>query len=276
MRPKVQSQLTPFLETVASAPQALLMLDYDGTLAPFHTQRDRAFPYSEAVPFLQEIMRNGRTRLVLITGRDAPTVPPLLNVHPRPEIWGAYGLQRLRTDGSMDMPHLDERTLEGLSDADRWLRYQRLRHTAEFKAASIAVHWRGLSKSDTDNLRARVLLGWRLIASTSGLNLLEFDGGLEIRAPRADKGNAVRILLNEVGLQVPAAYLGDDATDESAFRVMQGRGISVLVRSIWRRTAAQLWLKPPDDLLDFLKQWLQACSQHDTSNVSATAAVNKS
>jgi hypothetical protein len=54
---------------------------------------------------------------------------PLLNIHPRPEVWGVYGLQRLQKDGGMALPHLDERTLDGLSDADRWLGYQQVRGT---------------------------------------------------------------------------------------------------------------------------------------------------
>jgi len=35
----VESQLTPFLQTLAQASQAVLLLDYDGTLAPFHAER---------------------------------------------------------------------------------------------------------------------------------------------------------------------------------------------------------------------------------------------
>ncbi len=275
MRPEVQAQLTPFLQTVAQAPQSALLLDYDGTLSPFHARRDQAYPYPGVALILQEIVRNCRTRVVVISGRDATDVLPLLNIHPRPEVWGGHGLQRLRTDGSMEMPHLDARTLDGLSDADRWLGYQQLRHAAEFKAGGIAVHWRGLSEIDAEDLRARVLLGWRRIAKSSGLDLLEFDGGLEMRASEADKGDAVRMLLNEMSPHAPAAYLGDDATDESAFRAMQGRGISVLVRPTRRRTAAQLWLKPPDELLDFLGQWLNSCAEHDTSKNGATATMNR-
>jgi len=270
----MQSQLTPFLQTVAQAPQSALLLDYDGTLAPFHARRDQAYPYPGVALILQEIVRNARTRVVVITGRDATDVLPLLNIHPRPEVWGGHGLQRLRTDGSMKMPHLDERTLDGLSDADRWLGYQQLRPAAEFKAGGIAVHWRGLSEIDAEDLRARVLLGWRRIAQSSGLDLLEFDGGLELRASEADKGDAVRVLLDEMSPHAPAAYLGDDATDESAFRAMQGRGISVLVRPEWRRTAAQWWLKPPDELVDFLGQWLKTCAERDAFNNGASAAAN--
>jgi len=280
LRPEVQSQLTPFLQSVAQASHAVLLLDYDGTLAPFHIRRDQAYPYPGVALLLQEIVRNGRTRVVVITGRDAEDVLPLLNVRPRPEIWGVHGLQRLKTDGSMEMPQLDERTLNGLSDADRWLGYQQLRHTAEFKAGSIAVHWRGLSENDAENLRARVLLGWRPIAEHNGLNLLEFDGGVEIRAFEADKGDAVRAFLDEIDPNTPVAYLGDDNTDEAAFRAMQGRieqgsGISVLVRPIWRETAAQYWIKPPDELLDFLGLWWKTCAEHGALDGGAAAAVNR-
>jgi len=279
LRPEVQSQLTPFLQTVAQASQSALLLDYDGTLAPFHAKRDQAYPYPGIAPLLQEIVRNGRTRLVVISGRDTADLLPLLNIHPRPEVWGVYGLQRLQKDGGMALPHLDERTLDGLSDADRWLGYQQVRGTAEFKAGSIAVHWRGMSESAAEDLRARVLLGWRPVAEQSGLDLVEFDGGLEIRVSEADKGDAVYMLLNEISPHAPVAYLGDDSTDESAFQAMQGRGLSVLVRPTWRKTAAQVWLKPPEELLDFLGQWLSTCAQNGedagTSNSSAAAAANR-
>ena len=230
----MQSEITPLLHSVAQASRAALLLDYDGTLAPFHTERDRAYPYPGVTSVLQEIVRNGRTRVVIVSGRGAAEILPLLNIHPQPEVWGIHGLQRLRADGSTEMPSLDERTLNGLSDAERWLGYQQLRHVAEFKAGSIAVHWRGLSDSDADALRARVWLGWGPIAESNGLDLLEFDGGIEMRTPAADKGDAVRGLLKEIGPDAPVAYLGDDNTDESAFRAIQGRGISVLVRPQWR------------------------------------------
>ena len=274
MRPEVQSQLAPFLQTVAQASHAALLLDYDGTLAPFHVQRDQAYPYPGVALLLQEIVRNGRTRVIIISGRDAPDILTLLDIRPHPEVWGVHGLQRLKTDGSMEMPHLDERTLNGLSDADRWLGYQQLRHTAEFKTGSIAVHWRGLRESDAELVRARVLLGWRPIADYSGLDLLAFDGGLEVRAREANKGDAVRAFLCEISPDTPVAYLGDDNTDESAFQAMQGRGLSVLVRPGWRQTTAQFWLKPPDEVLDFLRLWLKTCAEPRAINGGAVAAVN--
>jgi trehalose 6-phosphate phosphatase len=266
LRSALQSQLEPFLRQVAKSPEAALLLDYDGTLAPFQAQRDQAYPYPGVTVLLQEIVRDRRTRVIVISGRDAQAVVPLLNLHPTPEVWGVHGLQRLKSDGSTEMPQLDERTLDGLSDAGRWLSYQELLHTAEFKPGSIAVHWRGLSDDNAEALRSRVLLGWHSIAEHRRLDVLEFDGGVEIRAHEANKGDAVRAFLQQIPPDAPVAYLGDDTTDESAFKALQGRGISVLVRPQWRHTAAQFWLKPPEELLDFLGLWLKARVQHNVVN----------
>jgi trehalose-phosphatase len=263
-----------FVRTVALAPESALLLDYDGTLAPFHTQRDQAFPYPGVGLLLQEIVRDARTRVVVITGRDVNDLLPLLDIHPRPEIWGSHGLQRLRPDGTPEMPNLDPQTLSGLSDAERWLSYKHLRHRAEFKPGGIAIHWRGLSALEAADLRARVLLGWRPIVAQSGLDLLEFDGGIEIRARQANKGDAVRGFLNEIGVDTPVAYLGDDNTDEAAFLAIGNRGISILVRPEWRETAAQLWLKPPEDVIEFLGMWLRSSTEGETFNGGAARAVN--
>jgi len=79
-----------------------------------------------------------------------------------------------------------------------------------------------------------------------------------MRMPDRDKRDAVRTILMEVGAGVPVAYLGDDATDEHAFRALGDRGLTVLVRPRQRRTAARVWLKPPEELLEFLSYWLDA------------------
>jgi hypothetical protein len=79
--------------------------------------------------------------------------------------------------------------------------------------------------------------------------------------PGLDKGDAVRIILAEIGPQVPVAYLGDDITDEGAFLALGTRGLTALVRPEWRKTAAALWMRPPEGLRDFLTRWLQACRE---------------
>jgi trehalose-phosphatase len=88
--------------------------------------------------------------------------------------------------------------------------------------------------------------------------LAEFDGGLELRARTCTKGDAVRTIVSEVSPEVPIAYLGDDITDEDAFRVLNDRGLTVLVRPMYRFTAAQMWLRPPGELIQFFADWVRA------------------
>jgi trehalose-phosphatase len=86
-----------------------------------------------------------------------------------------------------------------------------------------------------------------------------FDGGVELRVPGRDKGTVVNAVLDEIAGTVAAAYLGDDQTDEDAFRALGDRGLKVLVRPEMRASEADLWLEPPDELLNFLDQWIEAC-----------------
>jgi trehalose 6-phosphate phosphatase len=278
-----------FLQAVAQASQSLLMLDFDGTLAPFHKDRRKAFPYRGISSLLEKILELGKTRVVIVSGRDATEIIPLLGVEPHPEIWGFHGLQRVKTDGSVEISPLDDLTLTALDLADDWLVSQQLQHTAELKAGSIAVHWRGLDFSVAQDIDRRVMRGWTDIAREYGLDLLHFDGGVEIRSKQANKGSVVRTLLAEMRPSIPAAYLGDDTTDEEAFAAINDIGInnirvgdigigdvglSILVRPVWRPTAAQLWLRPPAEVLEFLTRWLELCQDQNESSDETSPALN--
>jgi trehalose-6-phosphatase len=61
-----------------------------------------------------------------------------------------------------------------------------------------------------------------------------------------------------MGNKPAAAYLGDDNTDEDAFKSIKGRGMGILVREEFRPTEADAWLSPPEQLLQFLKYWHHA------------------
>src|SRR5712671_5916831 len=128
-----------FLKSVASAPVSMLMLDYDGTLAPFLVDRQLAVPYDGLEDRLQKIVNAGRTRLVVLTGRDAREIDSLFHLHPPPEVWGAHGLQRLNTDGRCEMLEIPANVSQALDEANRWLGYQGLPDMAEMKPGSIAV-----------------------------------------------------------------------------------------------------------------------------------------
>jgi trehalose-phosphatase len=260
-----------FLRQVEKAKQSVLLLDYDGTLAPFRQDRHHALPYPGVTNLLSDIMETGRTHVVLVTGRRAHELLPLLELSPAPEIWGTHGRERLTSDGSYQRMPIDEMTLEALCQADQWLDSIELHHLAEHKPGSIAVHWRGLSELEIHEIRNKVLLGWLTIADRSCLAIEHFDGGIELRPADCSKADAVRAILAEVPIDAPVAYLGDDAADEKAFSALAGRGFRVLVRPNWRETNADIWLRPPAQLLKFLSDWLNVTRPAITGSATSPA-----
>jgi trehalose 6-phosphate phosphatase len=248
--------LAVFFEEIARAPERVLMLDYDGTLAPFHVDPSQAVPYPEVAAVLEEIGTAGGTRIVIISGRPADEVPPLLSLSWQPEIWGSHGWERLLPDGSRTVtqaaPHAARALEAGVAAvADLMRDGARL----ERKLASIALHWRGLPPAAAAELRRRAASAWAPLAPTGRVELLAFDGGLELRAVGCSKQSAVEAVLSESAPDSAVAYLGDDMTDEDAFRALKRRGVGVLVRTELRETAADVWLKPPHELVAFLRHW---------------------
>jgi trehalose 6-phosphate phosphatase len=246
-----------FFNRLSRAAHRLLLLDYDGTLAPFNVRKDRAYPYPEIPPLLDRIMEDRRTRLVIISGRALEDLTPLLHLSRRPELWGSHGGERLLPDGSYLPLHLDDSVRNILKTADREIESKGWKGRLEKKPSGLALHWRGLSPEKVRTMRREAEKIWSPFTSDHGLQMREFDGGLELRAAGIDKGRSVKTLLDESPPGTVAAYLGDDLTDEDAFRAVKGRGLAVLVRNEPRPTAADIWLKPPDELLEFLECWVR-------------------
>jgi trehalose-phosphatase len=253
-----QDVCATFFDRLRNAPSRALLLDYDGTLAPFTPDREHAFPYPEIPELVARIMRTG-TRVVLISGRPATALLFLSGIHPHPEIWGSHGAERLLPDGSyqVEPPSTDHQS--ALKAAVHSLTACGFASRVEVKPGGIAVHWRGLPPAERTLMEAKIRSLFASAIEDHGLHLLPFDGGLELRAPGKNKGDAVSAILQESGSEVAAAYLGDDQTDENAFRAIKGRGIAILVRPDPRPTGADVWLRPPEELGRFLRDWLTAC-----------------
>lgn len=247
-----------FFDRLRRTSARFLLLDYDGTLAPFTSERARAFPYPGIPGLISEIMRSG-TRVVLISGRSAPEVLFLIGIHPHPEIWGSHGSERLLPDGSYEVKPPSFEHQAALQKVARALESSGVASRMETKPGAIAVHWRGLTTEEREPVERLARNVFMSAVAEDGLELLPFDGGLELRARGRNKGDAVSAVLAESGSEVAAAYLGDDQTDENAFRAIKGRGIAVLVRPEYRPTEADVWVRPPDELGRFLRDWLVAC-----------------
>jgi trehalose-phosphatase len=232
---------------------AHLLLDYDGTLAPFRVERSEARPYPAILPLLERVVRAGRTRVSIVSGRPADEVRGLLHPLRGLEIWGAHGLERISAEGEYERAGVVPKARAILIQAEDWLREAELLSLAEIKPGGIAVHWRGRSAAEADAIARRIQSQWSGFAEERSMKLLAFDGGVELRAAHPDKGDVVDAILKRTAAGAAVAFLGDDLTDEDGFRALGARGLSVLVRQQWRATAAQVWLRPPRELEEFLK-----------------------
>ncbi|MDR3727685.1 MAG: trehalose-phosphatase [Terracidiphilus sp.] len=257
MTPEAANRLDEFFGTFADAANALLLLDYDGTLAPFRVDRFTARPWAGVRELLGQIQRQGRTRMVVITGRPAKEIAPMLGLDPALEVWGLHGAERLYPDGRRELEQAPAATQARLEELRQCLQRDSLGGLFEDKANGVVMHWRGASPRKARLIEQRTRALFEPLAQMEGLALLEFEAGLELRVGR-NKGGAVGAILAEYGTGGPVAYLGDDFSDEAAFRAMQGRGLSALVRRERRETAAEIWLRPPGELKDFLARWVTA------------------
>ncbi len=230
-------------------------MDYDGTMAPFKEERSSAFPYPGVRGALKRIIQDQHTRVIIISGRSLNELIPLLRLKPLPEIWGSHGGERLLSNGTYLTDTLTKNGVKALESAIKWIKEMGWDDLLERKPLGLAIHWRGLKQDRIEEIRRRVTEKMPQNLDKLGLSLHPFDGGLELRPSGINKGDAVRTILNEMDSAVPVAYLGDDLTDEDAFGVVKNQGIGVLVRDKLRETRADVWLRPPDELVDFLRCW---------------------
>jgi trehalose-phosphatase len=263
LTPDEADRLDAFFSTFAGEANPLLLLDYDGTLAPFRVNRFEARPWAGVRELLTRIQRQGQTRLAIVTGRPAAEIAPLLGLETALEVWGLHGAERLHPDGRRELEAAPSGAQQMLNEVRERLRRDPLGGLFEDKPNAAVMHWRGAPPRKARAIEKRARKLFEPLAQMEGLGLLEFEAGLELRVGR-DKGGAVNEIMAEAGRDAPVAYLGDDLTDESAFRAvnaLDGAHLSVLMRRISRDTAADIWLRPPAELREFLGRWADAIEE---------------
>ena len=186
----------------------------------------------------------------------------MLGLKPSPEVWGLHGAERLSPNGRRTMEKQTPAVRQTLAGLRKQLQRDALGGLFEDKPNAVVMHWRGRTPAEARAIERRTREIFEPLAEMDGLRLLKFEAGLELRAGR-DKGGAVQQILRDAGEEGPVTYLGDDLTDEAAFVAVnraKGPHLSVLIRRAKRKTAAEVWLKPPEELRMFLRRWAETTS----------------
>ncbi len=245
---------TDFFKSLKGATRAYLLLDYDGTLAPFEVDPAKVKPYPGVVERLQAIAKNTPTSLYLISGRGCKNLLEMIPSVEFQEVWASHGAEQYTKEKKYwCLPLLPEQRIS-LHEA----RSLRLPEGAiiEAKPLSVAVHYRAITdEKKKKSIEEAVVASWKPHLEND-LVVHYFSGGVELRPSKMSKAFAISHLLSEIPAEAPLAYLGDDASDEEAFSVIKERGLKVLVNGNSKsETHADIKLNPPKELLDFLDEW---------------------
>lgn len=221
----------------------LILLDLDGTLVPIRSTPDlvRLGPGTRAL--LTRLRDRYRTRVGVVSGRavavlrDLLQVPGLIYVGNHGLEIEGLGLRFVHPGAARAMADLAH-AAGALEAALRGIRGVLI----ERKGLSLSVHWRLVKRGDHAAFRRivrQVLSRWvqdGAVGATRGKRVIE------LRPPVAwDKGAAVEWLGRRHGPYAGRLlYVGDDTTDEDAFRAVNRLGgLSVLVGRRPRTTAAR-------------------------------------
>lgn len=250
-----------FFSNLRKGTEKILVLDYDGTIAPFKVERDKAFPDKKIVDLLKKIVKSRDCTVAIVSGRKAKEIARLLpDLNNRIEIWGSHGWEHIELDGSYSNSRPAPEVLKAIEDAAKKVNGDSLKGRIERKDASIAIHTRGLEKKEQKEIKDKVVPEWKDIASAEGMSLVRFNGGYELRDKSINKGSVIREIIEKSGKNGIICYIGDDSTDEDAFAELKDRGLSILISYEDPISSnADVKFDSMDELIDFLKRWSRAC-----------------
>lgn len=248
------------ISRMAQGNRIAVFLDYDGTLSPIVETPEQAVMPEEIREAVTELSRY--CTVGVISGRDLKDVRDKVGMNfivyagsHGFDIAGPEGLQIERTVGGEFLPVLDtaEHELSGKLGSIRGVLVER-------KKFAIAIHYRRVNPENVEEVEAIVdiITGQHPeLRKSHGKKIFELQ-------PQIDwnKGRAILLLLRTLELDkkdVLPLYIGDDVTDEDAFRAIKGRGIGIVVRDQPYETAAVYRLKDPNEVGEFLKRLIPVC-----------------
>ncbi|CAH9101511.1 unnamed protein product [Cuscuta europaea] len=260
------SALSNFDEIVRSSKgkKISMFLDYDGTLSSIVEDPDLAYMTNEMREALRNIAMHFPTAIV--SGRCTEKVYDFVQLS---QLYyaGSHGMDikgpaEGNTQAVLHQPAIEfipmiEEVYKVLLDKTKSIPGARV----EKKKFCLSVHYRCVEKKKWSELRVLVR------AVTNDYPKLGLYGGSKVIEIRPtidwDKGRALVFLLEALGFtncaDVFPIYIGDDLTDEDAFKVLRekGHGIGILVSESPKETNASYSLKDPFEVMDFLKRLVE-------------------
>ncbi len=265
LAPLSDGDFEAWLRDFLKAYRLALFLDYDGTLTPLCDHPSQAVLSPAVRRALVACAGRSDTDLAIISGRSLADVRDVVGI-PSLTYAGNHGLE-IGGPGMDQFAHEDlvhyrkraeelARELEATAVDGAWV---------ERKGATLTFHYRAVP----ENLRQLLVEEACQIINRAGYLARPAHCAVEARPPLGwDKGRAVlHILRARYGPgwseRVRVIYVGDDHTDEDAFRFLTGLASTFRVGSAEAATAATRYL-PDVNAVRALLDWLARRSVHAT------------
>ncbi|WP_343347523.1 trehalose-phosphatase [Sphingomicrobium sp. XHP0239] len=225
---------------------ASLFLDFDGTLAGFEDDPEAVFLTEAEQARLSALYERLDGRLCIISGRALSSLEQRIG-DDRIALVGSHGLER-RIDGRTESPDDGQPGLAAASAkiaaiaADEGVRF-------EDKTFGAALHFRECPDKQAELHEVIVRL-----AARYGLEVQDGNHVIEVRLPGGTKGDALDRLMRDAPLcDGRPVMIGDDLTDEHAFRAARAMGGAAVLVGPARETAAAYQLESVAALWEWLR-----------------------
>lgn len=226
---------------------ASLLLDLDGTLVEIANRPDGIRVDQRLHQLMDGLSRQFGGRLAIISGRPVEQLRsffPDLSI----AIAGSHGIEILWPDGRTTRA-TDARPDRGIVERARAFESAHPGVLIEEKPFGIAIHYR-MAPGAEDACRTLALE----IADAAGYALQSGKMVFELKISAADKGDAVKSLMSVAPMRgTRPVFVGDDETDEAAFRTARRLGGAGVLVGPYRPSDASYRLDSVDDTLRWLE-----------------------
>jgi trehalose 6-phosphate phosphatase len=249
------------LRRLAAAERVFCFLDYDGTLSPLAPTPDAAAPLRGTATLLEQLAAMPGVEVALVSGRTIADLRRSLDV---PGIYyvGIHGLEIGLPNGAVELSDRVAVVRSVLPAIKRQIEHALANRPGvllEDKGLALACHYRLASPADAAVIRDTVTgIAQSYRRRGARISLMQGHEVVEIRSAFANKGKTVCRLLATYNPAALAVCIGDDRTDEDAFKLLPSDAITIRVGPAALPTAARYRVDDPGEVQQFLRS-LMAC-----------------
>jgi trehalose 6-phosphate phosphatase len=243
------AELVAAIDEFVSAATVLVASDFDGVLAPLVLDPMASRPLPGTIESLEGLAGLPSTYAAVVSGRDLATLTQLTGLAGSDVTRiGSHGGESSAADAAAALTHDQRAELDAVTAELEEVTAAHSGAGLEHKPAAVVLHTRRMA--DEASARDAEAAALEVTGRHTGLHVLHGKHVVEVSVVRADKGTALVALRDEVGADA-VAYLGDDVTDEDAFRALGAGDLTVKVGS--GDTAARFRVESVEDAAEVLR-----------------------